>query len=280
MFGKGLKFPTHREHALDGLAADMANSIEADPIDQRAAQALFWSIREAALVAVLMTMDAIAEDNLDELTPSEYLDAAMLDAMGVDSDEGEQTDPVLLGLLSEDAQDAFMSLGISEEMVMDIFGTDVAQADKTLQTAADIAIERLPSDGEPMDRFVKDFVYGNDEENGDTDSEFDSMGGGKSKPLTAGKKTTKKLNGHTLVYKAVKAIRNGVQTVVNKRVSGTVKQSSKQRAALNKARMKSHTGAAIKRQMRSLGKGIAKGLYKAHGLMSASTARYRKAAHS
>lgn len=262
MFGKGLKFPTHREHALDGLAGDMAHSIEVDPIDQRAAQALFWSIREAALVAVLMTMDAIAENTLDELTPSEYLDAAMLDAMGVDSEEDEQTDHVLLGLLSEDAQDAFMSLGVSEEMVADIFSGDITQADKTLQTAADIVIENLPSDGEPKDRFVKDFVYGNDEENGDTDSEFDSLGGKKPKRLSAGKKTIKKVNGKTLQYKAVKAIRNGQQVVVNKRISGTVRLSAKQRAALNKARAKSHTGAALKQRTRSLGKGLQRGLYK------------------
>lgn len=280
MFGKGLKFPTHREHALDGLAGDMAESIDADPIDMRAAQALFWSIREAALVAVLMTIDAIAENNLDELTPSEYLDAAMLDAMGVDSEEGEEADHTSSSLFSASAADALTSLGVSDEMVMDIFGGDVTQADKTLQTAADIVIENLPSDGEPMDQFVKDFVYGNDEENGDTDSEFDSLGAKKAKPLVAGKKTPKTVNGKKLVYKAVKAIRNGQQVIVNKRISGTVRLSAKQRAALNKARQKAHTGAAIKRQMRSLSKGIQRGLYKAGGLMNASAARYRSAAHS
>ena len=286
MFGKDLKFPTRPradrevEAALDSLNAEQAAQV--DPIDNRAAMALMWSIREQALYVVKVTVDAIGEGKLDGLPPSEFLDSASLYAMGVDTEEGEQADPVLNSLFSAHVADAFSSLGVPDDMVADIFGDDVALADTSLESAVDIVIENLPPEGEPMDRFVNDFVYGNHDENGDDDldSELDALTGKPKKPVSAGQKTTKKVNGKTLVYKATKAIRNGQMVVVNKRISGTVKLSAKQRAALHKAQMKAHTGTAIKRQMRSLGKGIAKGLYKAHGLMKASAQRYRNNSHT
>lgn len=270
MFGKDLKFPTRPradrevEAALDSLNAEQAAQV--DPIDNRAAMALMWSIREQAWHVVKVTVDAISEGKLDGLTPSEFLDSALVYAMGVDSEEGEQADPVLNSLFSAHVADALSSLGVPDDMVADIFGDDVALADTSLESAADIVIENLPSEGEPMDRFVNDFVYGNQDENGDVDSELDSLTGKPKKPMSAGQKTTKKVNGKTLVYKATKVMRGGKQVVVNKRISGTVKLSAKQRAALHKAQMKSHTGGAIRMRKRSLAKGIAKGLYKAHGL--------------
>jgi hypothetical protein len=286
MFGNSLKFPTKSradrevEAALDSLNSQQTEQI--DPIDNRAAMALMWSIREQAWYVVKVLVDAISEGKLDELTPSEFLDSALLYAMGVDTEEGEQADSVLNALFSAHIADAFSSLGVADDMVADILGDDVTLADTTLESAVDIVVENMPSEGEPMDRFVNDFVYGNHDENGDDDldSELDALTGKSKKPVSAGQKTTKKVNGKTLVYKATKAIRNGHQVVVNKRISGTVKLSAKQRNALHKAQMKAHTGTAIKRQMRSLGKGIAKGLYKAHGLMKASTQRYRNNAHT
>jgi hypothetical protein len=273
MFGNNLKFPTKPradrevEAALDSLNAEQ--SAQVDPIDNRAAMALMWSIREQAWHVVKVTVDAISEGKLDELPPSEFLDSACLYAMGVDTEEGEQADPVLNSLFSAHVADAFSSLGVPDDMVSDIFGDDVVLADTSLESAADIVVENMPSEGEPMDRFMNDFVYGNHDENGndDVDSELDALTGKPKKSVSAGQKTTKKVNGKTLVYKATKAIRNGHQVVVNKRISGTVKLSAKQRAALSKARMKSHTGSAIRDRKRSLQKGIAKGLYKSHGLV-------------
>ena len=45
-------------------------------------------------------------------------------------------------------------------------------------------------------------------------------------------------------YKNVKAVRDGKVVMLKKRISGTVSLSPKQKAALAKARLKSHSGLA------------------------------------
>ena len=105
--------------------------------------------------------------------------------------------------------------------------------------------------------------------------QFDATG---KKKLRTGKKTVKKVNGKTLVYKAVKAIRNGKRVVINKRISGKPFLKAGQKAALKKARRKASTGTAIRKQMRSLGKGIRANIYKGNtkGLQAASLKRHSK----
>ena len=72
--------------------------------------------------------------------------------------------------------------------------------------------------------------------------------------MTAGRSTARKVAGRSLVYKAVVAIRNGVKAVINRRVSGSVKMSPAQKAALHKAQAKSHSGAALQKRKKSIRK--------------------------
>ena len=48
------------------------------------------------------------------------------------------------------------------------------------------------------------------------------------------------------------AVRNGKKMRIRKRISGTVRLSAKQKLAIRKARMKSHSAGAMMRRMKSM----------------------------
>lgn len=79
---------------------------------------------------------------------------------------------------------------------------------------------------------------------------------GNKKPLRAGATTVKKTKFGNLRYQGVKAMRHGKVVVVNKRIGGHVRLSAKQKAALKKARRKSHNGLASMSRMNSIRRGI------------------------
>ena len=54
------------------------------------------------------------------------------------------------------------------------------------------------------------------------------------------------------VYRKTLAIRGGKKVRINKRISGTVRLSGKQKVAIRKARMKSHSAGAMMRRMKSM----------------------------
>jgi len=54
------------------------------------------------------------------------------------------------------------------------------------------------------------------------------------------------------VYRKTLAVRNGKRVRINKRISGVVRLSPRQKLALRKARMKSHSAGAMSRRMRSM----------------------------
>lgn len=54
------------------------------------------------------------------------------------------------------------------------------------------------------------------------------------------------------VYKKTFAIRHGKKVRINKRISGTVRLSAKQKVAIKKAQMKSHSASAMMRRMKSM----------------------------
>ena len=127
-------------------------------------------------------------------------------------------------------------------------------ADTAIESACDTVLENLPEDGEPLDEFAKAFIFGDyDEGDDDGDEGYDAVG---NKKLSVGKSTVKKVNGMTIRYKAIRAMRHGKAVVINKRVGGTIKLSSKQKAALRKARSKAHRGSAMMSRGRSILKGI------------------------
>lgn len=54
------------------------------------------------------------------------------------------------------------------------------------------------------------------------------------------------------VYRKTMAVRNGKKVRINKRISGTVRLSAKQKLAIRKARMKSHSASAMMRRLKSM----------------------------
>lgn len=262
---------------------DAAAKLGADLINERMATAANEQMRLAALSVVFVLADMLTQDdfNDEELLPSELLDTLMLDAFEEDDEDEEGIDDAVKATFSAHVADALSTFDVSDDVIADMFGGDVEVADVATMNAAEMVLEGMPDDGEDFDEFVATFVYSDYEEDMD-ESGFDGMNEPQfdaAKKLNAGKKTVKKVNGKTLVYKAVKAIRNGKKVVINKRVSGNLRLSAAQKGALKKARRKSGSSAAIRKQMKSLGKGIKMKLYgdkNLGGLQKASLKRHSK----
>jgi hypothetical protein len=245
--------------------------MELDPISERMAVAATSQMRLAALNVAFM-LSAVLSDNEyndEDLLPSEVLDGLMIEAFTDDDDDDSDLDEIdenVRVTLSAHVSDALSTLGVEDAVIADLFDDEIEVADAACLAASETVLENMPDDGEAFDEFVAAFAYSDDGDDMDDEESYDGMepqfdAAGKKK-LRAGKKTVKKVNGKTLVYKAVKAIRNGKKVTINKRISGKLKLSAGQRAGLKKARRKAGTSAAIRKQMRSFGKGLRANIYK------------------
>lgn len=245
---------------------EAAEKLGADLINERMATAANEQMRLGALTVVFTLASTLLEDdfNDEELLPSELLDTLMLDAFEEDDEDEEGIDDAVKTTFSAHIADALSTFGVDDDVIADMFGSDVEVADVATMNAAETVLEGMPDDGDDFDNFVATFVYSDYEDEPD-ESGFDGMSepqfDAAKKSLRAGKKTVKKVNGKTLVYKAVKAIRNGKKVVINKRVSGNLRLSAAQKGALKKARRKSNTSSALRKQMRSFLKGVRQNLH-------------------
>lgn len=250
---------------------EAADKLDASPISERMALVATSQMRIQALsvVFLLSAMLNDAEYDGEALLPSELLDSLMLDAFADDdSDEydGGDVDDKVKATFSAHVADALSTLGVEDSVIEDLFSDEVEVADAAVTLAAETILENMPDDGDDFDEFVAAFAYSEEEE--EEGEVFDNLNGGTEYQFDAaqkrrvGKKTIKKVNGKTLIYKAVKAIRNGKRVVINKRISGKPFLKAGQKAALKKARRKASTGTAIRKQMRSFGKGMRANLYK------------------
>ena len=259
---------------FDGIK-EAAEQIQAqhDPIAERVAISAIADMRVAAMSIVLNTALIVTEgqgdiDPEDEMLPSEVLDNLMLEQVQEDDeDDDTEIDPMVKSVLSAHVADAFSSLGVGDDVINDLFASDTDVADTAIESACQTVVENLPQDGDPLDEFVMAFAFGYDAEalvaDGSdeyTEEGYDSAmfdaGGNSKKPLRAGATTVKKTKFGTVRYKGVKAMRHGKVVVINKRISGHVRLSAKQKAALKKARRKSHNGLASMSRMNSIRRGI------------------------
>lgn len=270
---------------------EAADKMELDPISERMAITATSQMRLAALNVAFMLSAVLTDGEYDdeELLPSEVLDGLMIEAFTDDDDDDsdmEEIDENVRVTFSAHVADALSTLGVEDAVIADLFDDEIEVADAACLAAAETVLENMPDDGEAFDEFVAGFAYSDD--GGDEDEEsFDGMNeeyqfDAAKKQLRAGKKTVKKVNGKTLIYKAVKAIRNGKKVTINKRISGKVKLNASQRAGLKKARRKAGTASAIRKQMRSFGKGLRANIYKGNpnrlkALKNAGYARSNKA---
>lgn len=241
--------PLHQP-MLDSAKAKTVNQVADNlMLDSVALNSEIQSLRKAVLAAVFVLSGAIVGKELEENElPSDRLDSLIAGiAAGGDDEEEFEVDESTLDIVIANFQDALATLGVDDGIIASMFGGD-AEADEAIEAAAEIVESNKPSDDD-MDELFDLFVYGEAE-----DDELLLDG------VSLGKTTTKSGKFGKIVYKAVKAIRNGKLSIVNKRVSGKVKLSAKQRAALNKARRKAGASGAIKKRIRSLAKAKSMGI--------------------
>lgn len=245
-----------------GEAAKVVMSADTQGFNSELAQ-----LRRTALFSVMQLADDILSGDLDEEElPSDRLDAYLQSAINndeEDSEENAQLNEQIIQIMAANMADAMSSLGVDDETITKAFDTNVDEADEAVENLAETIEMNLPQN-ELLDDFIESFLYG--------ESELDMDAGkvnGFDSAIQVGKNTVRKnKHGQTLVYKGVKAVRNGKITVVNKRIGNTqmkVKLSAKQKAALRKASMKAVTPNAIKKRLKSLTIGRRNGLYSKNG---------------
>lgn len=261
-----------------------AESIDFDPIDERIAAHSTTQMRLAALQVAFMLAGIMSEVEFEdqELLPSELLDSLILESFVEDpEDDDDEIDSTVKTILSAHIADAMSTLGVDEDLINDVFDSDVDIADAAIETASEIILENMPADDE-LDDFISIFAYG-DEATYDAmmkeEDEDEGMYDAAKKPLTVGRKTRRKVRGKNVTYKAVKAVRDGKIKVVNKRISGNVRLSAAQKAALKKARRKSTTGSAVRKRMMSFAKGLQRNIYNIDPQKARNMRRGLKASH-
>ncbi len=247
----------HQERALMDGIDEVIEQIEFDPISEKKAISDIANMRMAALWVVMSTAKIVSETDADDeeaLLPSEVLDGLTLEAIDTEDDETD-VDGVLKATLTAHIADAFSTLGVEDGVIEDLFSVDYDVADSAIESAVETVLDNLPEEGEPLDQLFDEFAYGDDAADEDETDEV------MMDKLAVGKTTTKKVGGRSVKYKAVRAVRNGKVVIKNKRIGGRVVLSAKQKAALRKARSKARTGSANTRRLRSVEKGIRKGIY-------------------
>jgi len=239
----------HIHFGFDGAtASDMQNSVQAlSDTDIREQQSMQEHFRELAMGIIASLVEQVGEGLDEDTLPTDVLDALMLNA--TDGLDDPETDDTAWELLLGSLQDALNTFGVDDSALNEMFNDDVEIADAAIESVCDTVLANMPDDGEPLDDFIRDFIYATDDE-----ASFDS--------LAVGKMMVRKVGGKNIQYKAKAVIRRGKKVVVHKRLPNQkVRLTAKQKGALKKARMKAHTANAIKMRVKSFKKGRKLGYY-------------------
>lgn len=235
------------------------------PMQYKALIADISNIRGASLGIALDLIDAVTDNSLGDETPSDYLDGLISEAVGLDDDE--EVDVTLYDIFTANIADAFSSLGLDDPSIEDMFSDDTEVADAAIEAACETAVANLPDEGEDLDKFYDDFVFGYGEtEILDDKVEFDAVKpvrkGSKEDKAKVGALSMRKVNGKRIAYKGVAVIRHGHRTIVNRRLPNQkIRLSAAQKQALKKANAKAQTPNAILQRTKSWRKGKKMGLY-------------------
>lgn len=239
--------------AFDSAAENISIVVSKVSSTDREQQSVIEQIRQIALDILADTVDTISEGNLEEGELAvDYLDALIVDALDSADDEGTYENALMASL-----SDAFLTFGVDATDIEEIFSEDTEVADAALEAAANTVLANTPDEGPELEELVREFIFGEADE---TEEGFDSM----AKKIKArnGAFSQRKVNGRKVHYRGVLAIRQGVKTVVNKRLPGQkVRLTSAQKAGMKKARLHAFTANAIRKRLRSFNKGKRLGIY-------------------
>ena len=214
------------ERGKGGLAMDSAEEADYSGMTDPAGYA-------GAYVAN-MTAAAIQQwaetDDLDETETSADRLMAMMVGIADSNKDGElsEDEQDVVGSALEAAWDYLSSLGAADEDIALLLNDWDADAGDRLR---DLVASVLPDGEDAAGSAIDTFTFGP----GDQEPLLDSAG----VALDA-------------AYKKVIAVRKGKKVRINKRISGTVRLSAKQKVAIRKAGMKSHSAGALARRMKSL----------------------------
>lgn len=186
-----------------------------------------YAANDIAMKAAASVQQWAETDDLDEgETQADRLLALMVGIADANKDgelTDEENDVVQLALSA--AFDYLTSHGVDEDDAEKLLNNwDPATAERV----RDMLAASLPDGEDASDADLDNFVFSDE----DQESAFDSC-------LDA-------------VYRKTFAIRGGKKVRINKRISGTVRLSAKQKLAIRKASMKSHSAGAMMRRMKSM----------------------------
>ena len=223
-----------RDYMLDRIK-EAAEQISTDRLDKLQIMTVNANMRQAALSIVLKLTMLMDEGSHRSLLPNELLDNLMF---GVFNDDGDgELDPTVYAVLSAHIADAFSSLGVDKTIVKEIFHDDYKIVDSAIKAAYKVVLDNLPADGEALDDFAKIFIYGF-YANDDNQAAYDNT-------TVINRMFSKQSKGRMIKYDALKAICSGKPMANNKRTSGIIRLSDKQKAALRQIQTKSKTVPAM-----------------------------------
>ncbi|ADI90458.1 hypothetical protein IIQ44_03785 [Acinetobacter oleivorans] len=227
----------------------VANKVSSSDREQ---QSVIEQVRQIALNILSDTVDAISENQLEEDEMGiDYLDGLIIDALG------DANDAIYENALMSSLSDAFLTFGVVDTDIEEIFSENIEAADVALEAAVNTMLANMPDDGPELEELIREFIFGEADE---TEEGFDSI----AKKIKArnGAFSQRKVNGRKVHYRGVLAIRQGQKTVVNKRLPGQkVRLTTAQKAGMKKARLHAFSANAIRKRLRSFNKGKRLGIY-------------------
>lgn len=182
-----------------------------------------YTLRDIKLSAIAVVQQWAETDDLDD--GESYADRLMAMFVGIadanhDGDVTEDEQGVLEVALNA-AWDYLVKAGVTEEDAGALLNDwDDDAADRVRDLVASV----LPDGDDAASAEIDSFVFSDDDNAPALDA----------------------------VYRKTVAVRNGKKVRINKRISGQVRLSAKQKVAIRKARMKSHSASAMTRRLKSM----------------------------
>lgn len=182
-----------------------------------------YTIADISMSAVAAVQQWAETDDLDD--GESYADRLMALFVGIAdaNKDGDITDDEqgVLQVALNAAWDYLVKLGVTDEDASSLLND---WDDDTADRVRDLVASALPDGDDEASADIDNFVFSDD----DQESALDA------------------------VYRKVLAVRGGKKMRIRKRISGTVRLSAKQKLAIRKARMKSHSAGAMMRRMKSM----------------------------
>lgn len=182
-----------------------------------------YTIADISMSAVAAVQQWAETDDLDD--GESYADRLMALFVGIAdaNKDGDITDDEqgVLQVALNAAWDYLVKLGVTDEDASSLLND---WDDDTADRVRDLVASALPDGDDEASADIDNFVFSDDDQEPALDA----------------------------VYRKVLAVRGGKKMRIRKRISGTVRLSAKQKLAIRKARMKSHSAGAMMRRMKSM----------------------------